>query len=129
MPGEDPETFVASLRKIVQDPSIEVIHTPRRDVPIGAPSCLDTPLYRILEQAQRRLYPGAVTIPTMSTGGTDKAYLQARGVQCYGIGPAFDDEDGPKGFGAHSDQERLLEQELYRFARFTWDVVTSLATQ
>lgn len=129
MPGEDPEAFVASMRKIVNDPSIEVIHTPRRDVPIGAPSRLDTPLYRILEEAQRRIYPGAVTIPTMSTGGTDKAYLQARGVQCYGIGPASDDEDGAKGFGAHSDQERILEQELYRFVRFKWDVVTSLAAR
>lgn len=127
MPGEDPEAFVASMRKIVNDPSIDVIHTPRRDVPIGEPSRLDTPLYRILEDAQRRVYPAAVTLPTMSTGGTDKAYLQARGVQCYGIGPASDDEDGPKGFGAHSDQERLLEQELYRFVRFNWDVVTSFA--
>ena len=30
-------------------------------------------------------------------------------MQCYGIGPAIDIEDGPKGFGAHSDQERILE--------------------
>ena len=28
-----------------------------------------------------------------------------------------------KGFGAHSDQERLLESELHRFVRFNWDVV------
>ena len=35
-------------------------------------------------------------------------------MQCYGIGPAVDLEDGPKGFGMHSDQERLLETELYR---------------
>jgi hypothetical protein len=48
-------------------------------------------------------------------------------MQCYGIGPATDIEDGPKGFGAHSDQERLLESELHRFVRFNWDVVTTLA--
>ena len=35
-----------------------------------------------------------------------------QGLQCYGIGPATDVEDGPKGFGAHSDQERILEAEL-----------------
>jgi hypothetical protein len=55
------------------------------------------------------------------------AVLRAKGVQCFGIGPALDVEDGPKGFGAHSDQERLLESELHRFVRFNWDVVTSLA--
>ena len=48
-------------------------------------------------------------------------------MQCFGIGPAIDIEDAPKGFGAHSDQERLLESELHRFVRFNWDVVTNLA--
>jgi hypothetical protein len=55
------------------------------------------------------------------------AYLRAKGIQCYGIGPALDVEDGPKGFGAHSDQERILESELHRFVRFNWDVVLDVA--
>ena len=58
---------------------------------------------------------------------TDMAFLRSKGMQCYGIGPALDSEDGPKGFGAHSDQERILESELYRFVRFTWDSVLDLA--
>ena len=41
--------------------------------------------------------------------------------------PATDMEDGPKGFGGHSDQERILESELHRFVRLNWEVVTSLA--
>jgi hypothetical protein len=53
------------------------------------------------------------------------AFLRQKGMQCYGIGPALDSEDGPKGFGAHSDQERILESELYRFVRFTWDAVST----
>ena len=48
-------------------------------------------------------------------------------MQCYGIGPAVDLEDGPKGFGMHSDQERLLERELYRFVQLTYEVVLDLA--
>jgi hypothetical protein len=48
-------------------------------------------------------------------------------MQCYGIGPAADVEDGPKGYGAHSDLERILESELHRFVRFNWDIVTGLA--
>ena len=76
--------------------------------------------------APSRVY-STVTIPTMSTGATDMAQLRAKGVQCFGIGPATDMEDGPKGFGAHSDQERLLETELHRFVRFNWEIVTGLA--
>jgi hypothetical protein len=63
----------------------------------------------------------------MSTGATDMAFLRRKGMQCYGIGPAVDIEDGPKGFGAHSDQERILESEFYRFIRFKWDAVVDLA--
>ena len=61
------------------------------------------------------------------TGATDMAYLRAQGMQCYGIGPALDQEDGQKGFSAHSDQERILVDELHRFVRFQYDVVMDLA--
>ena len=63
----------------------------------------------------------------MSTGATDMAQIRSKGIQCYGIGPALDTEDGPKGFGAHSDQERILESELHRFVRFQYDVVIAIA--
>ena len=63
----------------------------------------------------------------MMTGGTDMAQVRARGVQCYGIGPFTDIEDGPKGFGAHSDQERILEEALHKFVRLQWEVVLNLA--
>ena len=35
--------------------------------------------------------------------------------------------DAAKGFGAHSDQERILEAELHRFVRFSYEVVYDLA--
>jgi hypothetical protein len=75
----------------------------------------------------RRKHYGVVTLPTMSTGATDMAYLRAKGIQSYGIGPMTDVEDGPKGFGAHSDQERILESALHTFFKFHWDAVIELA--
>jgi acetylornithine deacetylase/succinyl-diaminopimelate desuccinylase-like protein len=63
----------------------------------------------------------------MGTGATDMAQARGKGTECYGIGPAADVEDGPKGYGAHSDQERILESELYRFVRFSYDIVNDLA--
>ena len=82
--------------------------------------------FAALEAAVQKHY-GVITLPTMSTGATDMAYLRAKGIQSYGIGPLTDTEDGPKGFGAHSDQERILEAELHRFVRFYWDAVVSIA--
>lgn len=45
----------------------------------------------------------------------------------YGIGPLVDQEDMAKGYGWHSDQERLLEKELYRYVRFVCETVRTLA--
>ena len=97
-----------------------------RDVRPTTPAAdLQSEGFKAVEAAVTKHY-NTVTLPTMSTGATDMAYLRAKGVQCYGIGPATDFEDAAKGFGAHSDQERILESELHRFVRFQWDIVRSL---
>jgi hypothetical protein len=54
------------------------------------------------------------------------AQLRAKGIQSYGIGPALNDQDRDD-FGAHSDIERIPEDELYNFVRFTWEVIHSVA--
>jgi acetylornithine deacetylase/succinyl-diaminopimelate desuccinylase-like protein len=127
LPDEDLDAFLAEIRRVVADASIEVAWA-ERDVRPPAPGArLDSEAFRAIEDAVRAHYD-TVTLPTMATGATDMAYLRARGVQCYGIGPATDVEDGPKGFGAHSDQERILEAELHRFVRFHYDVVRAIAS-
>jgi acetylornithine deacetylase/succinyl-diaminopimelate desuccinylase-like protein len=126
LPGEDTVAFLTTIRNVIGDTAITVAYA-RRDVrPSTAIAPLNSEAFRAIESAVTKHYQ-AVTLPTMSTGATDMAYLRAKGMQCYGIGPATDIEDGPKGFGAHSDQERILERELHRFVRFQWDVVSQLA--
>jgi acetylornithine deacetylase/succinyl-diaminopimelate desuccinylase-like protein len=125
LPDEDPQKFLEQVRQIVNDPSVEVAFTARDVRPAGI-ARLNTDAFTVLEANVTKHYK-AITLPTMSTGATDMAYLRAKGVQCYGIGPATDLEDGPKGFGAHSDQERILESELHRFVRFHYDAVVDLA--
>jgi acetylornithine deacetylase/succinyl-diaminopimelate desuccinylase-like protein len=125
-PDDDPQRLLEQVRKVVNDPAIEVAWTPRDVRPGTASAELDSEAFTAIETGITKHYQ-TVTLPTMSTGATDMAYLRAKGIQCFGIGPATDLEDGPKGFGAHSDQERILEAELYRFVRFHYDVVQELA--
>ena len=124
LPDEDPKAFLEQVKKVVNDPSIEVAFA-ARDVRPGGTTRLNTEAFSVLESNVTKHYK-AITLPTMSTGATDMAYLRAKGIQCYGVGPATDVEDGPKGFGAHSDQERILESELHRFVRFHYDIVADL---
>ncbi len=126
LPDEDMTRFLDQLRKLIDDPAIAVIHAPGHSRPGAPPSRLRTEAFEVLEAAIKRHY-NTLTLPTMSTGATDMAYLRAAGIDCFGIGPMIDSEDGPKGFGAHSDQERILEEALYAFTRFNYDVVLQLA--
>jgi acetylornithine deacetylase/succinyl-diaminopimelate desuccinylase-like protein len=128
LPDEDIPSFLESLKRVVGDSAVEVARTERDTRPPALPSGLKNDTFAALETAVRKHY-GVVTLPTMSTGATDMAYLRAKGIQSYGIGPLTDVEDGPKGFGAHSDQERILEAELHRFVRFYWDAVVSIAAR
>src|SRR5688572_4414418 len=125
-PDEDPAKFLELVKQVVNDPQVEVSYGARDSRPPTPTAKLDSDAFKALEANITKHYK-AVTLPTMSTGATDMAFLRRKGIQCYGIGPATDSEDGPKGFGAHSDQERILESELYRFVRFNWDAVVDLA--
>ncbi len=125
LPDESIPEFLDRIREVVDDPSVEVSLGERNTRPPGE-ARLDTEAFEVLEANITKHYD-TVTLPMMQTGATDMAYLRNRGIQCYGIGPAVDLEDGPLGYGAHSDQERILVDELHRFVRFNLDVVLDLA--
>jgi acetylornithine deacetylase/succinyl-diaminopimelate desuccinylase-like protein len=125
LPDENMDALLAEMKKVIADPAVEIVVAKGSRAP-GAPSPVNNEAFLAVEQALKKHY-GVVTLPSMSTGATDKAQLRAKGILSYGIGPATDVEDGPLGFGAHSDQERILESELHRFVRMHWDVVVALA--
>ena len=125
-PGEDQELFFDQMRRVINDPAVKIEVLKEGDRPPTPPSRLDTDMFRALEAVNKRMYPGSVTLPTMLTGATDMAFLRAKGVQSYGIGPASSDGDRTN-YGAHSDVERLLESSLYSFVRFTWEAVTEVS--
>jgi acetylornithine deacetylase/succinyl-diaminopimelate desuccinylase-like protein len=126
LPDEDPTKFLDAVKRVVDDAAVEVRFAAQNTRPAGVEARLDSEAFKILEAATTRIY-NTVTLPTMITGATDMAQLRAKGMQCFGIGPATDMEDMAKGFAMHSDQERLLESELYRFVRFNYEVVADLA--
>jgi len=127
LPEEDMTKFFETMKSVINDPNVKIVRTTFGQRPAGAPSAIDNEAFRTIEAVAKRHYPGVPVLPTMSTGATDMSFLRSKGQQCYGIGPAIDSEDGPLGFGSHSDQERILEASLYQFVRFHFDLVAELA--
>ena len=126
LPGEDIDAFYATMRQVINDPALEVVPDTRNQRPGAEPSSISNDAYHAVEASYKKIY-GVQTLPVMSTGATDMAFLRAKGMQCYGVGAMVDEEDAAKGFGAHSDQERIMEEAIYKHVQFFWDAVTSIA--
>ena len=127
LPDENLDNLYAEMRKIIADPAVKIEHVSGNDRPAGAPSRLDTEMFRALDRVSKRMFPGATLLPIMGTGASDMAQLRAKGVQCYGIGPARSEDDSTN-YGAHGDVERLSEASLDQFVEFTWNAVTEVAS-
>jgi acetylornithine deacetylase/succinyl-diaminopimelate desuccinylase-like protein len=125
LPDENIPNFYAEMQKVIGDPTVRLERMPMTRPPSPA-ARLDTEMYKVLEQVSKRRYPGAVVLPTMSTGSSDNAQLRAKGMQSYGIGPAATTEDSTN-YGAHGDVERLRESSLYDFVAFAWDAITEIS--
>src|SRR5579871_270706 len=126
LPDEDMPAFYDLMRKVINDPAVEVVPNTKNARPGAPPSRIDSEVFHAIETANRNVYH-VPTIPQMSTGATDMSFLRAKGMQCYGVGVASDIEDLAKGFGAHSDQERILETSLNQFLQFQWDFINVIA--
>ena len=123
LPDEDMTNFVQTLRKLINDPAIEVIPAGGAR-PATPPSRLDTEMFAALERAQKAVFPEGVTLPIMLTGATDSAQLRAKGVQCYGVGSVVTEGETTR---VHGNDERLSIAGLGRFLEFLYLAVTDIA--
>ena len=124
-PGENLDDFFTSMAKVIDDPEVKIVPMPRMRPPSPA-AHLDNEMYRVLSNAAQTMYPGAVILPSMSTGASDNSQLRARGIQSYGVGPASTESEALN-YPAHGDVERLAESSLYPFVQYVWTVVTGVA--
>jgi acetylornithine deacetylase/succinyl-diaminopimelate desuccinylase-like protein len=123
LPDENLDAFFAELRRLINDPAVEVIPLPRyRPVPPAAP--LDSEMFRALEKAQSAVFPEAITIPEMGTGSNDSAQLLAKGVKSYGVGSPGTDEDAE---GYHGNDERISIEALGQYVEFLYRAVVEVA--
>jgi acetylornithine deacetylase/succinyl-diaminopimelate desuccinylase-like protein len=126
LPDEDMSKLYEELRRVINDPAIEVLPAPGETRPAAAPSRIDTEMFHAIERVTKQMFPGAIVLPSMLTGATDMAQLRARGVQSYGIGPIGD--EGEQNIGAaHTDDERLTESSLYKLVEFQLRAVLEVA--
>jgi acetylornithine deacetylase/succinyl-diaminopimelate desuccinylase-like protein len=105
LPDENMSDFMNQMNRIVNDPSVSILPPDLTDsMPAAPASSLHTAMFAALEAAQKKLLPRAITVPVMSTGATDSAFLRAKGVDAYGIRVPRTFEENT---GVHGNDERI----------------------
>ena len=124
LPGEDVELLKAELRRIINDPAIEIVNYEGVQFPGAPATSLETDLFKALERAAGAVFPGAAILPTMSTGATDSAKTRAKGVQTYGVGTLRTDDDEAR---MHGNDERVLVEGIKPYLEFVYRAVVDVA--
>src|SRR5881409_2532921 len=73
LPDEDPAKFLEQVKKVINDPAVEVAWSARDVRPGSAVAKLDSEAFKALETNVTKHYK-APLLPTMGTGATDMAY-------------------------------------------------------
>jgi len=126
LPDEDIHALRQTLQRLINDPAVEVIGPAESERPVTPPTRRDTQMYRALERAQQRVFPGAVTLPILLTGATDSAQLRAKGVQAYGLGTVAGDIETAR---IHGNDERVSVEGIGRFLEFEYAAVVDVAAK
>ncbi|HKQ97868.1 MAG TPA: M20/M25/M40 family metallo-hydrolase [Candidatus Polarisedimenticolia bacterium] len=123
LPGEDPDAFLAEIRRRVDDASITI--EPLAPYRAATESPLDSEIMRAIERARARHTPAAILAPTMLTGWTESATLRTLGIKAYGFEPyVLDSSEQDR---QHGNDERIAVENVLNGARILEEIVLDVA--
>jgi acetylornithine deacetylase/succinyl-diaminopimelate desuccinylase-like protein len=79
---------------------------------------------KAVERVSDMMWPGVLTVPAMSVGGTDGRSLREAGIPTYGTQGFFQERDDVR---AHGRDERMLVRSFYEGQTYLYEVVKILA--
>jgi acetylornithine deacetylase/succinyl-diaminopimelate desuccinylase-like protein len=124
LPDDPPDSVEAVLHRVLADTAI---HLARVDEPTLSPaSPLRPDVLRPVTSLARKMWPGAVVVPEMSTGATDGLYVRNAGIPVYGVSGVFERIDDIR---AHGRDERIGVKAYHDAARYWYDLVKQLSQQ
>jgi acetylornithine deacetylase/succinyl-diaminopimelate desuccinylase-like protein len=123
LPGEDPQAFLAELRGVIDDPTVEIIPPPTFRPPNESP--VDNDFLRSVQGVLARHHPGATVTTKMLTGATECVLYRPLGIACYGFTPLLTTSEELA--TVHGDDERVGEATVRSSTGIFYEVVRDLA--
>jgi len=103
LPGTSTAQWIEEIKRRLGDPALKIEVINESDDPVI--SSADTPLFRNLETAIRKLHADAIVTPMLIPYGTDSNAFRPKGVKSYGIFPAI--VSAEIAAQMHGDAERM----------------------
>ena len=124
-PGSTPEQVAATLRRVINDSTVQVVpqFEPRPPEP---PTPLLPEVLEPVERITRELFGDIPVIPTMSTGATDSRYFRQLGIPAFGVSGLF--SDPAVDARAHGRDERMRAQSFFEGQEFLYRLTKALAS-
>jgi acetylornithine deacetylase/succinyl-diaminopimelate desuccinylase-like protein len=123
LPGEDPQAFLAEIKRVIDDPSIKVENTTGFKPPNSSP--VDTELFRVISEVTREHHPEAIITSRLLSGYTESQLYRQLGIICYGWSPVSTTPDENE--GVHGNNERISVANIKQGTREMYEVVSQLA--
>ena len=125
LPGEDPDAFLAQLRKVVADDRIKLETISKFRQPNSSPT--DTMLYHLIDQVVHAHNPQALMAPALGSGYTESQMFRQLGINCYGfipveVSPEVEETE-------HAANERVPVEQIRNGVKVLYEVVAHAANQ
>jgi acetylornithine deacetylase/succinyl-diaminopimelate desuccinylase-like protein len=122
LPEDSVDNVLQTLRKIVADDQVMV--KIKTDEGASPSSPMRADIMKAFNHSTDVMWPGVVTLPSMSAGATDGRYLRATGIPVYSLSGIFNERDDVR---AHGRDERLPVRSFFEGQTFMYEFVKSLA--
>ncbi len=123
LPQDTTANVLATLKRVAGDD--QVVVTIKLDEGASPVSPMRVDVMKAVERVADTMWPGVVTVPVMTVGGTDGRYLRSAGIPTYGVQGFFIDRDDVR---AHGRDERMLVRSYYEGQKFLYELVKTLST-
>jgi acetylornithine deacetylase/succinyl-diaminopimelate desuccinylase-like protein len=123
LPDEDTTAFRRELKRIIDDPKVEIQTLPGLQPRFNASP--DTKLFHTIEHVVHEVVPGVPIATTTDVGATDRPVYAGVGLVCYGLTPYFI-EMAIDRRGEHGDDERIPVNTLGWAVRFVQRILVEM---
>jgi acetylornithine deacetylase/succinyl-diaminopimelate desuccinylase-like protein len=122
LPDEDPEAVVATLRRVIDDPDVEVAVL---WAPIPSPATsIDGTVPATVARITDEMWPGLKVVPVMSAVASDSVYFRRAGLPTVGVAGTFTDQADVR---MHGTDERIAATTFYGSLEFDYRLMKALA--